>query len=142
MNILIKVVTLMMVLVIIGCSGPRPILYPNAHLKEVGQSTVERDIAECRAMAKAAGATPKDSRAIEAVKRSATNAGIGAASGAIGGAIVGSAGVGAAIGAVGSAAMSGLQELVSGSSKQPNQVYINFVNRCLKERGYEPVGWE
>jgi hypothetical protein len=25
---------------------------------------------------------------------------------------------------------------------QPSQAYRSFVDRCLRERGYEPVGWE
>jgi len=24
----------------------------------------------------------------------------------------------------------------------PSEAYKQFVNRCLKERGYDPVGWE
>ena len=39
------------VLVTMGCAKPRPFLYPNDHLKDVGQETADRDIAECRIMA-------------------------------------------------------------------------------------------
>jgi hypothetical protein len=27
------------------------------------------------------------------------------------------------------------------SRPQPSGAYKNFVDRCLRERGYEPVGW-
>jgi hypothetical protein len=145
MNVLVRPVTLLLSLIIIlamiGCSGPRPILYPNAHFKEVGQKAAEQDIAECRAMAEAAGATPGKGKTAETAKNSAAGAGVGAVSGAVGGAVIGSAGRGAAIGAAGGATAGLLRGLLSGPSK-PNQAYINFVNRCLKERGYELTGWE
>jgi len=44
------------VVLLSACTGPKPILYPNAHLHEVGQDTAKQDIAECREMAEAAGA--------------------------------------------------------------------------------------
>ncbi|MGR6035034.1 MAG: glycine zipper family protein [Candidatus Nitrosoglobus sp.] len=145
MNVLVRPVTLLLSLIIIlamiGCAGPRPILYPNAHFKAVGQRAAEQDIAECRAMAEAAGATPGKGKTAETVKNSAAGAGVGAVSGAVGGAVIGSAGRGAAIGAAGGATAGLLRGLLSGPSK-PNQAYINFVNRCLKERGYELTGWE
>jgi len=25
---------------------------------------------------------------------------------------------------------------------QPNQAYVNFVYRCLQEKGYEVTGWQ
>ena len=46
------------------------------------------------------------------------------------------AGIGGAAGAAG-----GLVRGISQSSK-PSQVYKNFVSRCLREKGYEPVGWQ
>ncbi|ADJ27084.1 glycine zipper family protein [Nitrosococcus watsonii] len=131
---------LIIILAVTGCSGPRPILYPNNHFKEVGQEVAEQDIAECRAMAKAAGAMPGKGKVAGAAKNSAVGAGVGAASGAVGGAVIGAPGSGAAIGAA-SGAAAGLLRSLFGSS-QPSQAYIAFVNQCLKERGYAPMGWE
>jgi len=146
MNIQVKLIVfsllnLSIILAMMGCAGPRPILYPNDHLKAVGQAAAKRDIAECRAMAEAAGATSGKGKVAETAKRSAEGAGVGAASGAVGGAVVGSAGRGAAVGAASGAAVGLLRSLFSGSSK-PSQAYINFVNQCLKERGYVLTGWE
>jgi hypothetical protein len=45
-----------------GCATPKPILYPNAHLQEVGEEVAGRDIDECREMAKDAGATESQGR--------------------------------------------------------------------------------
>lgn len=125
---------------LVACAGPRPILYPNAHLEAVGREVAERDIAECRELAKAAGATTATGKTGQVAGSTAVGAGVGAAAGAAGGAVVGAAGRGSAIGAV-SGAVSGLFGGLFRRPK-PNQAYINFVDRCLIDRGYEPVGWE
>jgi hypothetical protein len=128
------------VLGLAGCASPEPILYPNDHLRAVGQQAAERDIAECRALAEQAGASAGDGKAERAAGRTVGGGGIGAAGGAVGGAIGGSPGTGAAIGAASGAATGLLSSLFS--SPRPSGAYQNFVNRCLAERGYEPIGWE
>jgi hypothetical protein len=56
------------------------------------------------------------------------------------GSITGHLGTGAAIGAAGGA----VAGVIRGTSRasQPSPVFKNFVNRCLREKGYEPIGWE
>ena len=68
---------------------------------------------------------------------------MGAATGAVGGAIAGNPGEGAAIGAA-SGATAGLLSGVfdSWSAREVDPVYANFVDRCLRDRGYEPIGWK
>ena len=124
-----------------ACSTPRPVLYPNEHLKSVGQSVADADIAECENMAKAAGADRQTGEAGELAKGTAVGAGVGAAGGAIGGAISGGAGVGAAIGAASGAGV-GLLTTMFGRGATPSPAYTNFVDRCLREKGYEPTGWQ
>lgn len=131
---------LCLILLLSACAGPKPILYPNAHLKAVGQETAKDDIAECRDMAEAAGAQEGEGRAGQVAGRTAVGAGIGAASGAVGGAISGAAGRGSLIGAASGATFGLLSSLFT--RPNPGQGYINFVDRCLTEKGYEPVGWE
>lgn len=120
-----------------ACAGPQPVLFPNAHYKEVSPDQVEQDIAECRDMADkhvSSGQTEK------VAGRTAVGAGIGAASGAVGGAVTGAPGIGTAIGAAAGATMWLLTGFFKGSP--PNRTYMNFVNKCLEERGYEPTGWK
>lgn len=133
-------VSLLIMLVLEGCSGPRPILYPNAHFEAVGSETVQRDIADCRNKAEAAGATRERGKGAKVAESTVVGAGVGAAGGAVGGAVVGAAGSGSAIGAASGATMGLLRGLFS--SPRPSQAYMRFVDRCLKERGYEPMGWE
>ncbi len=123
-----------------GCASPQPVLYPNAHYNRVGSEVAKRDIAECKELAGAAGASPGGDKATKTAKGTATGAAVGAASGAVGGAIRGNAGTGAAIGAASGATVGLLGSLIR--TPKPSAAYVNFVNRCLRERGYELVGWE
>lgn len=127
-------------IVVAGCSGPKPVLYPNAHLQSVGPEQAERDIDDCRVQAEKAGATPGSGKAGEVTKSTAIGAGIGAAGGAVGGAVVGSAGSGSAIGAASGAVWGLLGGLLR--APHPSEAYKGYVNRCLKEKGYDPTGWD
>jgi hypothetical protein len=122
-----------------GCASTRPVLYPNEYYNSVGPTVAKGDIANCMHLAEVAGAD-SSSGAGNAAVRAAGGTAIGAAAGAVGGAVVGSAGSGAAIGAA-TGATAGLLNWIFGRP-QSNPAYVNFVNRCLLERGYEPVGWE
>ena len=123
-----------------GCAAPKPILYPNAHLKQVGESVAEQDIADCFAMAKEAGATPSQGKGGQVAGSTAAGGAIGSAAGAVGGAVVGHPGRGAMVGAASGATGGLLRGLFRKSP--PSQAFKQFVNRCLQERGYEPMGWE
>ncbi len=135
-----RVLVLVLALWMVACSGPKPILYPNAHYETVGKETAERDIAECQEMAEAAGATPEKGKGAQVAGNTVVGASVGAAGGAVGGAVVGAAGKGSAIGAAGGATAGLLRGLFS--RPKPSDAYMGFVNRCLKERGYDPVGWK
>lgn len=123
-----------------GCASTMPILYPNEHFQAVGKQAAQRDIDACIELAESAGADSGASSAGEAATDTATGAAVGAASGAVGGAIIGSVGTGSAIGAASGATAGLLSWLFSEPEHHP--AFENFVNQCLKDRGYQPVGWE
>jgi hypothetical protein len=127
-------------LVLSACSGPNPILYPNAHYQQVGKLGAEQDIEECSSMAKQAGTKPSQSQTGQAAAGTVGGGAIGSAAGAVGGAVVGRPGRGAMIGAASGATGGFLRSLFRKS--QPSDAHKQFVTRCLKERGYDPVGWE
>jgi len=60
----------------------------------------------------------------------------GAATGAANSATIGAAAGGGAAGAT--------RGLIRGlfGNRGPSAVYKNFVNRCLREKGYDPIGWD
>ena len=134
-----QVARLLLILLLTGCAGPKPVLYPNEHYRTVGEDAAKRETADCRQEAKRAGASPRSGRGTAVAGGTAVGAGAGAASGAVGGAIAGSAGLGAAIGAASGAAYGFIGSLFRPST--PNPAYTRFVERCLVERGYEVVGW-
>jgi hypothetical protein len=120
-----------------GCSAKSPVLYPNEHLQRVGAATAEQDIADCKARAEQYVQNPNRSGGI--ARDTAIGAGTGAAVGAAVGAVGGNAGRGAAEGAAGGATGGLIHGLFRTS--EPSPVYVNFVERCLREKGYEPIGW-
>jgi hypothetical protein len=133
------IVTLLLVAALAGCAtSQKPVLYPNAHLQRVGPEQAEHDIEACRQLA---SEYVESSAAKEIGKGVAIGGAGGAAVGAAAGAVSGrGAGAGAAIGAAAGATAGA----VRGAAKQtgPSPVYKQFVTRCLRERGYDVVGWQ
>jgi Glycine-zipper domain len=128
--------------ILAGCaSAPKPILYPNERLKAVGQAQADQDIAECRELARDAGASAGSDNTSRAAGNTAAGGAIGGATGAVGGAILGNAGTGAAVGAA-TGATAGLMRSIFSGGGGPSPAYRNFVDHCLRERGYDPVGWQ
>ena len=134
----LKVFALSCLLLLVACSQKRPVLYPNYHLEQVGDETAQTEIDECMRSAKEYGASSNSSGKV--AKSTAGGGAVGAAGGAASGAVFGSVGRGAAAGAAGGAAVGCLQGLFR--SREPDPVYRNFVERCLREKGYEPIGWK
>lgn len=130
----------------LGCAAPRPVLYPNEQLKRAGTRVAQTDIDEC--MRRADEYVRSGGEAGKALESAGIDAGsgavIGAAGGAAGGSILGRAGVGAAAGAAGGAAAGATRGVVHEifRDRGPRPVYRNFVNRCLRDKGYDPIGWQ
>jgi outer membrane lipoprotein SlyB len=125
-------------LLLVACSQKRPVLYPNYHLQQVGDETAQTEIDDCIHSAKEYGTSSSSSG--KTAKSTARGGAVGAAGGAATGAVFGSVGRGAAAGAAGGAAVGCLQGLFR--SPEPDPVFKRFVEKCLREKGYEPIGWK
>jgi len=143
-TILQGVTLVSLLLEISACASQRPVLSSNEHLMRVGPEFGERDIDECIAGAEEASTEGGKASKENVVAGAATGSVVGAAAGGAGGAVVGQAGQGAAAGAVGGVVASLMHALLQGlfQSKPPDPFNRQFVERCLRERGYEPAGWK
>lgn len=123
-----------------GCATTqRPVLYPNAKYKQVGEQTARRDIDDCMRLAEESGIAHGGGE--RAARRTAEGAAVGGAAGAATGIVRGrDVGERAATGAAAGAAAGAVHGAVR--SDQPGQVYKGFVQRCLRERGYDVIGWQ
>ena len=121
-----------------GCADKRPVLYPNARLKQAGAEAAQRDVDECLRQAREGGVD--DDRGRDVAKSTAGGAAVGGAAGAATGAVLGNLGRGAAAGGAGGAATGLVHGLFRSSG--PDPVFKNWVDRCLREKGYEPIGWK
>ena len=135
----LNLVLLFAMVVFVGaCASKRPVLYPNAHLHAVGQTTAENDIDQCIQLANSYGA---DSDASERIaKNTAGGAAVGGAAGAASGAVWGRPGRWAAAGAAGGAAGAMTRSILN--SDEPGPVFRGFVEKCLRDKGYAPIGWK
>ena len=133
-----NVFILLLVLLPLGCAQKRPVLYPNGHLMSVGKEAAQADVDDCIQLAKDYG-TDSD-KGNEIVKSSAKGAAVGAATGAAVGAVTGNFGRGLAAGAAGGAAAGGTRQALR--SGDPDPVFKRFVEKCLRDKGYEPIGWK
>lgn len=128
--------TLAALLLAAACATPRPVLYPDEHLKSVGEDSAKADVDACLADAK------KYLKANPA-KPIGRRVGFGAAAGAAMGAVVGAftgdyaraVSEGAAVGGAGGA-VHGAYEAGS-----PDEIQRAFTQRCLAEKGYSVIGW-
>jgi predicted small lipoprotein YifL len=125
--------------VLAGCAHSQsPVLYPNAKLQQVGKEQADRDVEACRQMASDYVSNPMGK---DVAKGAAVGGVGGAAVGAAGGAVSGhGAGLGAAVGAATGATAGAVHGVAKDAG--PTSAYKGFVNRCLRERGYEVVGWQ
>src|ERR687885_2062718 len=118
-----------------SCAAPKPVLYPNAQLERAGKARAEQDIAGCQALARDAGARQADGKAGQAARSGAAGAIVGGGTGAVVGLITGHPGRSAAIGAAGGGTGGFLSSLVG--RPQPSTAYRSYVDRCLRECGYD-----
>lgn len=127
------------VVIVAGCATQRPVLYPNAKLERVGNEVAQRDIDDCMRLAEQYGVSP--GREDRVARGAGAGAAIGGATGAVAGAIGGrnvidSAARGAAVGGTAGAVGGAVR------SDRPKEAYRGFVQRCLRERGYDVIGWQ
>jgi hypothetical protein len=120
----------------LGCATKEPVLYPNPQLERVGGAAAAADVDDCMRLAQD---YVRSDAAREAAGRTAGGAVVGGATGAAVGAVVGSVGRGAAAGAAGGAA-GGLTRWVL-HRRDPDPLVRAYAERCLRERGYDVLGW-
>jgi len=128
-------VGLAVIVLALGCASARPVLYENAKLQEEGQDAAAAAIERCIAAAKQYAS----SDTARVVRQTTVSGAVGGATGAVIGAIVGQPGTGAAIGAAGAATGSLMRGIIGSTELDP--IERNYVDRCLREQGYDPIGW-
>ena len=121
----------------LAACAAKPVLYPNDHLSRVGDAQSKHDIAECRELA---DDYVRSHPVAQVAEKTVQGGAVGGAAGAAGGAVLGHAARGAEVGAAAGAAGAAARGIFK--TRQPSSTYKHFVNRCLKERGYDVIGWE
>jgi outer membrane lipoprotein SlyB len=126
------------VFLFVGCASQRPVFYPNNQFNTAGKTVSKQDVDECMKNAAAYGIKTQPVKKVAG--GSAVGAATGAAVGSATGAVRGHAGRGAAAGAAGGAAGGFMWGLFS--AKKVDPVQKNFVEECLRLKGYKVIGWK
>lgn len=126
------------VFLFVGCASQRPVLYPNNQFNTVGKTVSKQDVDECMKLASAYGIKTQPVKKVAG--RSALGTASGAAVGSATGAVTGSAGRGAAAGAAGGFTGGFMWGLFN--AKKVDPVQKNFVEECLRRKGYKVIGWK
>ncbi|MEE9395649.1 MAG: glycine zipper family protein [Methylococcales bacterium] len=130
-------VVVLLVAFLASCSTKRPVLYPNVQLKKAGKTVYQGDIDECLRLAEDARLESGEGKKL--ATQTAGGAFAGAAIGAATGAITGRPGRGAAIGAASGGSGGFMRWLFQSNEVDP--VMRRYVEECLREKGYRPIGW-
>ena len=121
-----------------ACAKKRPVLYPNATYKVAGETVANRDIDDCFQLAADHGHETDSGKKVAG--STAKGAVVGAAVGGAVGAVTGRPGRGLATGAAGG----GAGGLARGAMKSgdPDEIERRFVEQCLRDKGYNVIGWK
>lgn len=133
---------IIMTTMIMACSSSpkRPVLYPNQQLSRVGSAAGQRDIDVCMQLARSSGVN--ETKDGEVGRKAASGAALGGVSTGVYGAVRGSSDVGnrALAGAAAGAATGAVQGGFQSTEQAP--IFMNFVNKCLSDKGYSVIGWQ
>jgi hypothetical protein len=130
--ITVTAVVLTLTLLATACAANRPVLYPDSR-------GAEHDIEDCMRLARQGGANA--GRAADVARDTALGAAMGGAATGVYGAVrgYGDAGERAVAGAAAGASVGLIRGMVRTS--EPSPVYKRYVERCLRDRGHDVIGW-
>jgi hypothetical protein len=116
-----------------GCAANRPVVYESG-------PHAPQDIDDCMRLARESGAD--GSKGGDIARDTATGAAIGGAATGVYGAVRGYSDVGNR--ALAGAAAGAAAGLIRGGvrASEPSGTFKGYVNRCLRDRGYEVIGWD
>jgi len=121
-----------------ACAKKRPVLYPNATYNSVGEAAARADIDDCIRLAADHGQATDSGKNV--AKSTAAGAAVGAAVGGAVGLVTGSPGRGLAAGAAGGGAGGLAQGAIK--SGDPDEIERRFVEQCMRDKGYQVIGWK
>lgn len=136
----VLLVAVLAVSLVAGCSTTRPVVYPNKHARAAGTEQLERDVDLCRK--RADDEVGFGDRRQQLLRNVGLATIVGGAAGLAWGIAYGGASEGLKRGGAGAAA-AGVGVFVKNLVKldQPDEVHEKFVEKCLKKKGYEVLGW-
>ena len=137
-NFTIFILLVGIALILSACAKKRPVLYPNATYNSMSEAAVQADIDDCIRLAADHGQATDAGKNV--AKSTAAGAVVGGAVGGAVGLVTGHPGRGLAAGAAGG----GAEGMARGALKsgEPDEIERRFVEQCLRDKGYQVIGWK
>ena len=125
-----------------GPSSPsaRPVFHPNATLNRVGDVQAQSDSDQCMGAAKTAGLTP-DEKDNAVAHGAAKGAALGGVAGVVGGLVRGRSDRALENGFAGAAVGGSVGAVAGAFHEKASGTFRHYVQRCLKDKGYDVIGW-
>lgn len=133
-------VSLLLPLLLLACAGgqKRPIFYQSSYEVPLDRAQLDQDVDACFAAARNAGV--QERRDGEIGRKSASGALLGGVAAGAWGLIRGDGGERLLAGAVAGGATGAAKGAID--STEQNPVFRRYVERCLRDLGYEVIGWQ
>lgn len=127
-------------LLLAGCATapPRPLFYFGSYEEPVSKVQSDRDTDECMALARQAGV--QENRDGQVGRKAASGALLGGIAAGAWSLIRGNGGDTVVAGAVAGGATGAAKGAID--STEQNPIFRRYVERCLRERGYDVIGWK
>jgi len=137
-NFKIAIIIIGIAILMAACAKKRPVLYPNVTYQTAGATVAQADIDQCFKLAADHGLETDAEKniAVSTAKGASTGAVVGGAVGAV----QGRPGKGAALGAAGGGSAGMMRE--AWKSGDPDDIERRFVEQCLRDKGYQVIGWK
>ncbi|MCP5406319.1 MAG: cell envelope biogenesis protein OmpA [Chromatiaceae bacterium] len=131
---------LLLPLSLAGCaSGPkRPLFYFSSHEQPVSKVQSDWDTDQCMALARQAGVA--ENRDGEVGRKAASGALLGGIAAGAWSLVRGGGGENLLAGAVAGGATGAAKGAIDSTEQSP--IFRRYVERCLRERGYDVIGWK
>lgn len=138
-DLLSRSLLLLLLLLLAGCAtdSKRPLFYFGSYQVPVSKAQSERDTNECMALARQAGVP--ENRDGEVAKKAASGTLLGGIAAGAWSLVRGNGSENMLAGAVAGGATGAAKGAIDSTEQSP--IFRKYVERCLRERGYDVIGW-
>lgn len=129
-------------LLLVGCAAPQPVVYRTPQTPPAQQERIARDADQCRQQARqVVGLNAREAQPGHAPRKAGEAGVIAFAAAAAGGLVATSRDVWSRARRAAAAGATGMAVKTLLDWNAPDEVHEEYVERCMKDRGHQVLGW-